>query len=65
VIVKVERLRRGRRLPEVEYIEAAARRRPRPTPAGPAMDDRFASRPEPDRPHGRLRLPWQLNRGDG
>jgi hypothetical protein len=29
VIVKVERIRRGRRLPDVGYIEARSRRRPR------------------------------------
>jgi hypothetical protein len=61
VRVKVERIRGGRRLPDVEYIETRAPRRP-------PMDKRelVSSRAPSAQGDGavKLRLPWKTNRAD-
>jgi len=61
VLVKVERIRRGRRLPEVDYVEVRSRRRPQEE--GQAADgSRAAERiAEADHSRAKLRLPWQIN----
>ena len=57
--VKVERIRGGRRLPDVEYIETRAPRRP-PTDKREFVSFRAASA----QVNGevKLRLPWKINR---
>ena len=60
VRVKVERLRGGRRLPDVEYIETRAPRRPR-TDKQESVSFRAHSA-QVDRTAARLRLPWRINR---
>jgi hypothetical protein len=61
VRVKVERIRGGRRSPDVEYIETRAPRRP-------AADKRelVSSRAPSAQMNGaaKLRLPWKINRSD-
>ena len=60
--VRVERIGRGRRRPDVEYVET---RSPRKWPAekqdangfGGLQDARVS-----DQPHSGLRLPWRINR---
>lgn len=56
--VKVERIRAGRRLPDVEYIETRPARR---LPANRREPD---GQPvlETDEPRSKLRLPWQIHR---
>ena len=59
--VRVERVRRGRRTPEVEYVEAKTpRNRWSSKPEdGHTFDD---AGPERDRKGSRpLRLPWRIN----
>ena len=63
--VRVERRRRGRRKPEISYVEARAPRQRQGAPrtargpwggeGSPALDEGAASN---------LRLPWRINRGD-
>jgi hypothetical protein len=60
VIVKVERIRRGRRLPDVGYIEARSRRRPRGESQENSLRDRGRS-VQPDHSSSKLRLPWRIN----
>ena len=59
--VKVERIRGGRRLPDVEYIETRAPRRP-------PMDKRELVSSWAPSAQGdgavKLRLPWKINRAD-
>lgn len=61
MIVKVERIRRGRRLPDVGYIEARSRRRPR----GESQEiDSLRGRGrsvQPDHSSSKLWLPWRIN----
>jgi hypothetical protein len=60
VIVKVERIRRGRRLPDVGYIEARSRRRPRgESQEMDSLRDRGRS-VQPDHSSSKLRLPWRI-----
>jgi hypothetical protein len=58
--VKVERIRAGRRLPDIDYIET---RSPRRAPRERAEVDgvRFPAAPV-DEPPSKLRLPWQIRR---
>lgn len=61
--VRVEKIRRGRRTAEVEYVETAGPRRRRPL--APVEDGKMESDPfgqEQDAPRG-LRLPWQIRGG--
>jgi hypothetical protein len=58
VKVKVERIRAGRRLPDVEYIETRPARR---LPANRRERDGEALS-EADEPPSKLRLPWQIHR---
>ena len=61
VIVKVERIRRGRRLPDVGYIETRSRRRPRgESQEIDSLRDRGRS-VQPDPSSSKLRLPWRIN----
>ena len=58
--VRVERIRRGRRTPEVEYVEAnRPRRRVAPGPGDFERSDDHAH--ERVRQGPRLRLPWRIN----
>ena len=62
--VRVERVRRGRRLPEVEYVEARAPRqwqKARQELDGGFRDGEFSM--EPSEPPPGLRLPWRINHG--
>ena len=62
--VRVERVRRGRRLPEVEYVEARAPRqwqKAKQEPDGGFHDGEFSM--EPSQPPSGLRLPWRINHG--
>jgi hypothetical protein len=59
VRVKVERVRGGRRLPDVEYIETRAPRRP-PTDKRGFVSFRAASAQVDGA--AKLRLPWKINR---
>ena len=58
--VRVERVRRGRRTPEVEYVEAKTpRNRWSSKPEGESLGDPGSDR---DRKGPRtLRLPWRIN----
>jgi hypothetical protein len=60
VRVKVERIRGGRRLPDVEYIETRAPRRPQ-TGKQELVSFRAPSA-QMDGAAARLRLPWKINR---
>ena len=60
VRVKVERIRGGRRLPDVEYIETRAPRRPQ-TDKRELVSFRAPSA-QVDGAASRLRLPWTINR---
>lgn len=63
--VRVERIRRGRRMPEVEYVEATRPRRRSPH----GMADPAAQEAEMDESFrqgsSRLRLPWRMNTDQG
>jgi hypothetical protein len=59
VLVKVERIRRGRRLPEAEYITARPRRREAERPELSRLRGREPSL-EFEEPAAKLRLPWQV-----
>jgi hypothetical protein len=64
VRVRVERVRRGRRLPEVEYVEARAPRqwqKARQEQDGGFRDGGFSM--EQSQPSSGLRLPWRINHG--
>jgi hypothetical protein len=64
VKVRVERVRRGRRLPEVEYVEARAPRqwqKAKQEQNGGFRDEGFSM--EPSQPPSGLRLPWRINHG--
>ncbi len=60
--VRVERIRRGRRMPEVDYVETRA---PRKRPEIPRMAE-STSDEEPNHfdeiAASNLRLPWRINR---
>lgn len=63
--VRVERIRRGRRMPEVDYVEAN-----RPRKRGPnGFADAAAQEAEMDQSFregsSRLRLPWRINTDQG
>ena len=58
--VKVERIRGGRRLPDVEYIETRAPRRPQ-TDKRELVSFRAPSA-QVDGAASRLRLPWKIDR---
>jgi hypothetical protein len=60
VRVKVERIRGGRRLPDVEYIETRAPRRPQ-TGKQELVSFRAPSA-QMDGAAAGLRLPWKINR---
>jgi hypothetical protein len=62
VRVRVERIRRGRRMPEVDYVETRAPRK-RPD-AARAMDNGFGAEPDhfEEIAASNLRLPWRINR---
>jgi hypothetical protein len=62
VIVKVERIRRGRRLPEVEYVEAPSPRRWRGHKL--QLDGDHGNEHVAHRKQSRsgLRLPWQIKK---
>jgi hypothetical protein len=61
VIVKVERIRSGRRLPDVEYVEARSPRRPQ-RERQESDNFRGGERSEqPDHSFSKLRLPWRIN----
>jgi len=63
VKVRVERVRRGRRLPEVEYVEARA---PRQWPKAKHEADGHSEQEammQPSRPPSGLRLPWRISHG--
>ena len=63
--VQVERRRRGRRKPEIEYVEAAApRKRPEAPQAAPGPWRDRASRALNEGVASNLRLPWRINRRD-
>jgi hypothetical protein len=59
VLVKVERIRRGRRLPDVDYIKARSQRREAERPRQIGLRDRDPA-VEFDQPAEKLRLPWQV-----
>lgn len=61
--VRVERIRPGRRKPEIDYLEARAPRRrehPRETPSSGMASDPWGDH---DLAASGLRLPWQTGRG--
>lgn len=60
--VRVERVRRGRRLPEVEYVEARAPRQWQKAKqeANALREGEFM---EPSQPPSGLRLPWRIHHG--
>jgi hypothetical protein len=60
VRVKVERIRGGRRLPDVEYIETRAPRRPQTDKR--ELESFRAPSAQVDREASRLRLAWKINR---
>jgi hypothetical protein len=62
VKVKVERIRAGRRLPDVEYIEARPPRRPQANRR--ELDGVRQPSLQDDEARPRLRLPWQIHRRD-
>lgn len=61
--VRVERIRRGRRMPEVDYVETRA---PRKRPADGLRVAKNPFEAEPDHfeeiAASNLRLPWRINR---
>lgn len=59
VLVRVERIRRGRRLPDVEYISARPRRREAERPELNGLRGREPAA-EFEEPSAKLRLPWQV-----
>ena len=62
--VRVERRRRGRRKPEVDYVEARdARKRPETPQAAPGPWDDEAPRAVGEDAASPLRLPWRMNGG--
>ena len=59
--VRVERIRRGRRLPDVEYVETRTPRR-----SHAEKEEQHGSRNgkhagQADQAFSRLRLPWRIN----
>jgi hypothetical protein len=58
--VTVERIRGGRRLPDVEYIETRAPRRPQTDKR--ELESFRAPSAQVDREASRLRLAWKINR---
>lgn len=58
--VKVERIRGGRRLPDIEYIETRTPRRPQTDKR--ERESFRASSAQVDAAASRLRLPWKINR---
>ncbi len=58
--VKVERIRAGRRLPDVDYIETRSPRRA-PRERG-ELDGMSMPAMHVDEPPSKLRLPWQIRR---
>ena len=60
--VRVERIRRGRRTAEVEYVETSGPRRRRVPGQGEAGTVSASSpwEQEQEAPRGGLRLPWQI-----
>ena len=62
--VRVERRRRGRRTPEISYVEAAApRQRSGGPPAGRRSSELGSSRAVDEGAASTLRLPWRMNGG--
>jgi hypothetical protein len=63
VRVRVERIRRGQRTAEVEYIVTKAPRKRRPAPEAEAGNFDAASDPwnMAEQSASELRLPWRLN----
>jgi hypothetical protein len=62
VKVRVERIRRGQRTAEVEYIVTKAPRKRRPLPEGDGQVFDASSDPwDMDGQASELRLPWRLN----
>ena len=60
--VRVERIRRGQRTAEVEYIVTKAPRKRRPPPEGDGQVFDAGSDPwNMDAQNAELRLPWRLN----
>ena len=60
VIVKVERIRRGRSLPDVGYIEARSRRTRGESQEIGSLRDGGRS-VQPDHSSSKLQLPWRIN----
>jgi hypothetical protein len=61
VKVRVERIRRGRRLPDIEYVETRSPRRPQAD-----KEEHHGSRngkhaTQADHAFSGLRLPWRIN----
>ena len=62
MIVKVERIRGGRRMPEVDYIEAPSPRRWRGDKLQLDGDRGNGHVVHPKLPRSGLRLPWQIKK---